>query len=504
MIAARALLLLTALAGCGDDGSVVIQLDLPDGEGLDPLDDRVTELTVTAVAAGEQLFSATAPLVDGQPLELGRLPVAEQVRFELTGAAASGRIIAFGRSGVAVDVRPDARVTVPVRVRRPFAYVTGGEELVVIDATLEPGQDYLGSLAAAAGTTAAAVTADGAEVVIAGADGLRLVPTASHVPGELAVALPGEPVELAVSADGNWAVTSHQLPEEGIALIDLAALRAGAPADARFVPLARPGAVAIAGDIAWVMVEPLNNLLCQGASTVAAIPLADPGGGEAPVPLGGVGSELVADPGSGAAYAIRACSGGQVVRFAGPGAEAELVAEVEGATSLAVAGPRLWIMGHVDGEGAHMSLASRPLAGGELSVLELPTLEERALAVELEQTGQGGLIRLTADASSAFDMVVLPDGEHVATLVAAIYFGEPAGDAGGGQPIVPAMQMVTFEYQLIELATGLSAQRLRTSCDLQWDPGALLDDFRCALAPGQDQTDTQFAPTDLAVIYGAR
>jgi len=502
--AARSLLLLTALAGCGDDGSVVIQLDLPDAESLDPLDGRVAELTVTAAAGGEQLFSATAPVVVGEPLELGQVPVADQVRFELAGAAASGRVIAFGRSGALVDVRPDARVTVPIRVRRPFAYVAGGDELVVIDATLEPGQDYLGALPAAATISAAAVTADGAEIVIAGADGLRLVPTASHLPATAAVALPGAPVELAVSDDGAWAVTSHQMPEEGIALIDLATLRAGSPADARFVPLLRPGAVAIAGGIAWVMLAPLNNLLCQGASSIAAIPLADPGGGVAPVPLEGVGSELVADPDSGAAFAIRACSDGQVVRLAAPGAAPELAAEVTGATSLAVAGQRLWIMGHVDGEGAHMSLASRPLAGGELTELELPTLEERALAVELEQTGQGGLIRLTADASSAFDMVVLPDGEHVATLVAAIYFGDPAGDAGGGQPIVPGMQMITFEYQLIELATGLSAQRLRTSCELRWDPGALLDDFRCALAPGQDQTTAQFAPTDLAVIYGAR
>ncbi|HTM21307.1 MAG TPA: hypothetical protein VL172_12390, partial [Kofleriaceae bacterium] len=379
----------------------------------------------------------------------------------------------------------------------------GGDSLMTLDTTLEPGQGYQSDLAITGPVSAAVVTGDGGEVVALGADGLQLISTATHEPGTAVVALPGPALDLAVSADGRTAVSSHDTPEPAIALVDLDALRAGGT-EARMVTVPRPGAVGIAAGMAWVMLEPLNNLFCQGASSVQAIPLDDPDAAAPAVALEGVGSELVVDPDSGAAFAIRACSGGQVVRFAGPGAAPELYATIEGATSLAVARGTLWVMGHVDGEGAHMTLHMLPLDGGLESVLELPTLEERALAVQLEQTGQGGLIRLTADASSAFDMVVLPDGEHVAILVAALYFGDAAGDAGGGQPIVPAMQMITFEYQLIDLATGLSAQRLRTSCDLSWDPGALLDDFTCALAPGQDQTNASFSPTDLAVIYGAR
>lgn len=64
--------------------------------------------------------------------------------------------------------------------------------------------------------------------------------------------------------------------------------------------------------------------------------------------------------------------------------------------------------------------------------------------------------------------------------------------------------MITYEYQLVQLDTGLAAQRLRLSCDITWQPGALLDDFRCARAPGQDEAPVPFAATDLSVLHGSR
>ena len=161
-------------------------------------------------------------------------------------------------------------------------------------------------------------------------------------------------------------------------------------------------------------------------------------------------------------------------------------------------------MGHVDGEFAHLILASAQLDGSERTVLDLSTLEERAVATALVVAGQDGLVRMTADLASAFDMAVLPDGEHVAILVAAIYITEATGDAGGGQPILPVVRMVTYEYQLIQLSTGLAAQRLRTTCAISWDPGALLDDFDCAQAPGQDLSELDFIPSRLTSLFGSR
>lgn len=82
--------------------------------------------------------------------------------------------------------------------------------------------------------------------------------------------------------------------------------------------------------------------------------------------------------------------------------------------------------------------------------------------------------------------------------------GQESGDAGGGQPILPAMQMITYEYQLVQLDIGLGAQRLRAWCEITWDPGALLDDFRCARAPGQDEAPMTFQPGELTAIFGSR
>ena len=66
------------------------------------------------------------------------------------------------------------------------------------------------------------------------------------------------------------------------------------------------------------------------------------------------------------------------------------------------------------------------------------------------------------------------------------------------------MQRITFEYQQVQLDTGLAAQRLRLSCEISWEPGALLDDFRSARVPGQDEAPVAFAATDLSVLYGSR
>jgi hypothetical protein len=45
---------------------------------------------------------------------------------------------------------------------------------------------------------------------------------------------------------------------------------------------------------------------------------------------------------------------------------------------------------------------------------------------------------------------------------------------------------------------------LRTSCEITWTPGALLDDFECAQAPGQDLADLVVVPSGVTALYGSR
>jgi hypothetical protein len=222
-----------------------------------------------------------------------------------------------------------------------------------------------------------------------------------------------------------------------------------------------------------------------------------------PIPLAGRGSDLAVDPASGAAVVVEGC-GDRLTILDAPGAAPRTLFEGHGIGAVTVAGGRVWTTGHVEGAGAHLSVNDLPLAGGALHTLELPSTEERAVATALEQQGQDGQISLTADLHTAFAISVLPDGAHVAILDAAAYLGEPAGDAGGGRPIVPELTMVVRDYQLVQLDTGLGDQRLRLTCELSWEPGALLDDFRCGRVPGQDEVAVPFVPAEVTAIFGSR
>lgn len=491
----RCALGVVAACACTADVGVTLRLDVPD----DALAGAAT-LRLTATADGEVIHTAVAtPPVRGAPIAFGEVPIAAGVTFELAGLAATGRVVAYGRSG-AVDVPDDGVIDVAIPVRRPYVYLAGGDALLAIDAAREPGDTTPIAIDVGGSPTAARVTPDGVEVVVVAGGALRLVDTATHQVGAAAVPLGGDATDLAVSDDGRWAVAS--LGAAGaIAIVELAALRAGAEVTPARVPATRPGAIALGGGTAWVVDEPSDDLFCTARSTVRAIPLDDPASAAA-IPLGTAGGEIAATPDGEAAFVVRACSG-EVVRIARDGATSPVPA-VAGASSVTVARGRLWIGGHVDGADAHLLLGSVPLAGGDLDLLALPTTVERAVAVDLVEAGQDGLIEVTADLSAPSHVTVLPDGEHVALILTAGYLTEPAGDAGGGQPVIPALRMITSEYQLVQLDTGLGAQRLRLRCDLTWEPGALLDEFACDRAPGQDVLDAAVSPTGLGALYGSR
>jgi hypothetical protein len=488
-------LAILGLVACGEGGGVAVHLGIPESPELDPFGQPIAELTLTAFADGRTIYSATRP---SGSLEFGRIPVAEDVQFELAAVAPTGRVIGFGRSAELVDVAHDRSVEVELEMRRPFAYVSGSPTMLAIDGTLEPGRDYAAPITLGGQVSAAAALPNGNEVIISIGGGLERVSTSTHAPIGQRVEL-GKPVtDLAVSPNGRWAVAAHFVEPTGVTVVALDGSR-----DPVFVPTAKASAVALDDETAWVLLNPVDNIFCVGESTVVAVPLLEPQLIGEPVVLGTVAGDVAVDPDSGAAVVTLPCLG-RVVTIAHATATPVVLLDVDGPSAVAVARGKVWVMGHRDREGAHLILASVAIGGGPVTVLDMPTQEERARAPELDQEGQGGLIQMTADLLSAFDISVLPDSAHVAVLVAAVYGTVASGDAGGGQPILPKLTMITYEYQLLQLDTGLGAQRLRLSCELAWDPGALIDDFVCARAPGQDEAAVSFTPTDLTVLYGSR
>jgi DNA-binding beta-propeller fold protein YncE len=484
-------LVLVGLAACGRDGRVELALGLPVEAALDPMA-GVEAMTLTARVGGEVSQSATIEYPG--PLAFGETPIGEGVEFELAATSASGRVIGFGRAAP-VDVTLDDVVTVPLAMRRPFAYLAGGARLLAIDETLEA-TVYAGSLEIGSPQAVAALPSGTGVLVAHGAE-LDRLSTSDHRPvvGH-SIELAGVVLDLAVSPDGRWAVATHTDPA-GVSIVDLEA------ETAQFVATATPGRVAISNTTAWVIQDPLDNIFCAGASTLLPVALAGAMAG-APVDLGGVAASLALDPDSDTVVVVRPCGDAAVVAIDGAGGEPRALFTVAGGSAVTVDRGRVWVTGHVDGEDAHLIVASAPLAGGDVREVALETTEERAVAPSLTDPTQSVAIEMTADLSSAFDLAILPGGTHAAILMAAVYFTDPVGDDGTGRPIVPGLQMITYEYQLVELDTGVAGRRLRTSCNLSWDPGALIDDLECALAPGQDEAPVELVPTDLTVLYGSR
>lgn len=501
-------LLVSGLIGCGGTGRVEVLFDLPETAELDPFAQTIDELTLSAYSGDELVYRSTRPLSSrAHPPVFDEIPLASQVRLELSAKAPSGREVAFGRSDDIVDVTAEDTVEIRIPVRRPFAFLAGSDQLLAVDATREPGQLFTTALGLAKASSAAAALPDGTELAIATQDTLQLVPTSSFdLSAAPSTALVGPAEDLAVSPDGRWAVATHRgdamtMAPSGVSVIDLDALRSGSTT-ATFIATDTPGAVALTNDTAWVVIEPLASLFCEGDSRVLPLDLAT-ASPKTEIDLDAPAGDIAAHPSTGALVVLPCAD--TLINIAPGATSTTVVQNLRGISAVTVARDRIWMAGHVDGEGAaHLSIASAPLQGGSNDVLELSVLEERAIATDLADVGQGGLLQMQADLASAFDISVLPDGAHAAVLVASAYTTNPLGDAGGGQPIIPRVTMVTYEYQLVQLDTGLGAQRLRVFCEIMWDPGALLDDFECAKAPGQDESAVQYLPTDLSTLFGSR
>jgi hypothetical protein len=380
-------------------------------------------------------------------------------------------------------------------------YLAGTDSLAAIDGSGEPGQGYASSIDTTGVVLAAASTRDGRHVVTITGTELSLVSTADHTrTSHAVVAVSPEAQDIVLSPDGRIAAISHVEPP-GVSIVNLEQLLTGDAATATFVPTASTASIAASNETIWIVIDP-PNFFCTGESSVVAIDIATATAGD-PLALGLGAGDLAYEPGSDTLFIAASCDGRVLAMTDGVVGPSPL-RDVPGVSALAVAHDQLWAMGHLDGDDAHLILASVPLEGGEPRVLAFPPLEDRALATALSDTGQDALIRMTPDLASAVDLTVMPDGEHVGILVAAISITTPTGDAGMGQFIIPEVRMITFEYQLAQLDTGLAAQRLRTSCTIEWEPGALLDDFECGLAPGQDALPINFPPTGVTALFGSQ
>lgn len=498
------LALATALAGCGDDlGAVRIRIETPSEPALSPVDGRVDSLTLVVEADGLPAESRTRSALDrAEGIDFGEVPIRDGVRLTLFASSAAGSVLGYGRAAP-IDVGATETIEVPVRLRRPFTFVAGGGDLKAFDPTLEPGQTYVSAIGLAS-PTAVATTPDGAEVLAIAGGALVIASTADHRPLGFA-ALPLEPgaTDLAVTSDSRWALVVHGAGAGGVTVVDLGALRSGGMFST-FVPIPGADVVAVAGGLAWVLVDAATTDDCAGASSVVPIDVPVARSGVA-IPLGTPARDLAVDARTGTLVVAVPCRDA-LSRFdvsGDTGTLTDLLA-VSDPTTVAISAGRAWTMGHVTAPGsARLILGSVGIDGAAPSTIELDIAEERARSNEFSSPGQSAEVRVTADLVVAYDLAVLPDQAHVAVLLGATYHSDQAGDFLG-TPIIPAIDIVTYEVQVLDVATAIPLQRMRTWCDISWADNAILFDFSCTNAPGQDQAQPPYIPAHVAALYGER
>lgn len=499
------------VTGCMQDGAVRIVVDAPSDLALSPLDERLASITLLIQADGQPLRVETRAAGDrSQPLSLGAVPIDDRVQLSLMGTNPAGRLLAYGRAAGPVDVRGGETVDVLIRLRRPFAYVSGGAQLAAFDPTLDRGQPYVSGVGVASPVSAAA-TPDGAELAVLSGGQLVLVDTATHqAVGYPTIPLEAGATDVVISPDSQWAIVAHGAGG-GVSLVNLPAARAGG-GGVSFLPIGATGAVAVAGNTAYALVGVSQNDDCGAASNVQPIDLPSGVAGAA-IPLGFAASDLAVDPAGSAIFLAAPCRGGGlgggVIRVDAlkTGAVNDLF-DLPRPTSIAVSGGRVWAVGHADSPGAaHLVYASSGLDAAELVTVALGVPDERAHAREVDGAGQTVEARIFADKVRARDLAILPDGARLAVVIRAEYHGAGAmvvDPLFGPLLVIPAIDITTSEIELLDAPTGAPLSRMRTECVIDWEHDAYLDDFECTQAPGQDLSAAAYTPTHVAVLYGDR
>lgn len=509
------------VAGCAAEGSVEIRFLLPDDD-LSPMT-GLSEITVITDVPGEPVRRETL-LVPADATELtgGTVPIADGVEISVELRAATRRLIGYGRSDGPVDVALDGVTEVPIRVRRPFAYVTGATSVQTFDTAREAIDDYAGSIAMSPAPTVMASTHGGGELLTAASAGsggeLRALSTASHaaVDGLGAIPLSLPPAGLAITPDDRFAVIGHAGAGGGISIVELADLGSETGA-ARFVALGDVTRVVggLDGDapIAYALVGGAPRTNCAAPPPPSQIVLVDVASGDelARVEPGAPIADIAVDRDSNLLVMANTCANQVVASLPldDPGAFADLH-YARAVSQVAVQGGRVWAVGatpQVTGMPAYLSVSSARLDGSDEVRVALPAMEERAQVEDLMEPGQSAEIRIGADDVVALDMAVVPGGNHVAVLSEGFYHGTEMilnDPFFGPIRIIPEMTITTYEYLLVDIATGGFVQRVRTWCDLKVLSDTFLQDFRCTRAAGQDAAGSAFRPQHINVLYGSR
>ena len=220
-----ALILLTALTlNCGGDPQLIIDLERPSGK-LDPLKDKRLSKFSLRLTQGKSTTDQEAFRSSSFELQVGTVPVGTPFDLRLAGRSASGLMVGAGQV-LDLMVSDSKNTKISVKFRKPLGYVTGQNQVQVLDAAAtSSGQLELSPVSVAGGKGIAAMR-NGVVLLVVSGSTLVPVRTADHV--RLSPVKLSSPAScVGVSRDNRRALICHPNANK-VGIVDLAAI--GTPA----------------------------------------------------------------------------------------------------------------------------------------------------------------------------------------------------------------------------------------------------------------------------------
>ncbi len=463
-------LLLTAVVaglagGCAAEGGLELALELPAKAALSPTEAEIGSVGLVTYVPDQAPRSESRQVSGGATtLSMGRLDAGDGISLAVEMRAPNQRLVGYGRSPGPIDVVASQMLTVPINMRRPFVYVTGGTQLATFDSTRDAAGSsaYRGAIPLSRAPSVAAATADGLDVVVVSDTGngaeLSLVSTSTHeASGNPPVPLDAAPSDIAISPDSHWAVVGHSGAQGGLSIVDLGAARAGQAA-VQFVPLGSVGAVNIGAHTSKPRVVALLDRAtgtgCPtggAASSVVTVSLEDPTQIGTTFDLGTPVRDIAVSDDGGFVFTADICND-QIDKLSlDDDVQPAPLLMMPQPTAVAVFDDRVWGVGTAPASGSVpqrlMVVSARDDGTGETRV-ELPQIQESARSNDFTGNGQAAEQRMDADALEAYDLAVTPGADHLAILVWEWFEAQEEGSFLG-QPIIPAMTLESREYLLV-------------------------------------------------------
>lgn len=524
------------LGACLDGGGIDLALRFPDDPALAP-PDEIAQVSLVYWEPGKPTNRVTRSLDDIRNAPIDEFEPGQYLRMAVELRTATQRLIGFGRVAEPIRVGGDERHE--IEVRRPFVYLGSETGIEAIDATQEASaglSSFLRTIDLAVPAQVAVPTYDGELLAVvltrladpANPDSpamseLRVLRTADHQPppGAVPVPLRARASDVVIAANGHYVIVAHEtsadgLESGGLSIVDLRATLEGRPLVHELfersvgrvsIGVEKPGRV-------YALTNRLQGLTCTPGVESEMIEILL---GTAPyvskrVPLRTQAQDLaVADD---ASFVVVADSCNSTLWKVPTGEDSTPIefhpAPLPNVSAVALWNNNIWAVtseiapaNRTEPGNAEIRVVSLDLQGKIEADIPLPPMELTLETPTFTDEGQLAALQVTADGVYAFDLAVAPGAGAIALLMENRYAVQEQSNSTS--TFVPDMDILTTEYLLVDVTTTTAVQHVVNQCDIEMLGPALIDDWRCAKAPGSGLlADSAHDVRGLSVLYGSR